>query len=124
MDYPVVGIVVDYKGYKGTFAIKVSNLVKGVHALERACHLLKAGEMENILSGPVEDPDDELLNPLLLLTNDKGETVMASPYMIGDFIVGTTLLSKEEIKGQIKANQHSHSTGWFQRLKEAFGQGG
>lgn len=112
----VVGITVDYQGYQGYFAVAVSNWVKGFEAMDRAYHHLKVGDMENILLGPVNEPKDDLLSPVLELTNAEGDTIRANPHIIGDYIVGMKLLTENEIR----IIEDSQPTNFFERLKQAF----
>lgn len=111
----VVGITVDYQGYQGYFAVGVSNWVKGFEAMDRAYHHLKRGDMENILLGPVETKED-LLGPVLELTNAEGDTIRANPHVIGDYVVEVKILTENEIR----IIEDSQPNSLFQKLKQAF----
>ena len=112
----VVGITVDYQGYQGYFAVAVSDWVKGFEAMDRAFHHLKRGDMENILLGPVKESTDDLLAPVLELTNVEGDTIRANPHVIGDYIVGVKILTEDEIQ----VIEQAQPNNFFDRLKQAF----
>ncbi len=84
--------------------------------MDRAFHHLKRGDMENILLGPVKESTDDLLAPVLELTNPEGDTIRANPHVIGDYVVEVKILTENEIR----IIEDSQPNSLFQKLKQAF----